>query len=210
MRGEDSDAPWGWWRTERITPACAGKTLPWSSSWRTRWDHPRMRGEDLTYLNSGSAVRGSPPHARGRPRPAEMPPVDLGITPACAGKTTDYHGAGWAVSDHPRMRGEDIDVEAHGDRDVGSPPHARGRLPCLGCRLWVLGDHPRMRGEDAGVLLGFGGAVGSPPHARGRRILAKTESLISRITPACAGKTKCRSLTANASRDHPRMRGEDS
>ena len=50
----------------RITPACAGKTLPLSLSCNKYRDHPRMRGEDNGSIFPMSDGVGSPPHARGR------------------------------------------------------------------------------------------------------------------------------------------------
>ena len=72
---------------DRITPACAGKTLARARRAAGRKDHPRMRGEDVPPSSSSSRIQGSPPHARGR----LCWPLDhgqsRGITPACAGKT---------------------------------------------------------------------------------------------------------------------------
>ena len=50
-----------------ITPACAGKTPRRRGSDSRTPDHPRMRGEDSTFLDGFGRRRGSPPHARGRP-----------------------------------------------------------------------------------------------------------------------------------------------
>ena len=59
-----------------ITPACAGKTR-FAPLRRGRWkDHPRMRGEDVSYYNAEAFTMGSPPHARGRPP---------GVSHACCG-----------------------------------------------------------------------------------------------------------------------------
>ena len=55
-------------RVLRITPACAGKTLSRFRRMRPRKDHPRMRGEDFVPIPAHEAPKGSPPHARGRPR----------------------------------------------------------------------------------------------------------------------------------------------
>ena len=49
-----------------ITPACAGKTLCTTDMATSRWDHPRMRGEDVLGSEPHELVAGSPPHARGR------------------------------------------------------------------------------------------------------------------------------------------------
>ena len=54
------------WRGRRITPACAGKTSGLSSQFSDRWDHPRMRGEDVHRRTNQLPAAGLPPHARGR------------------------------------------------------------------------------------------------------------------------------------------------
>ena len=111
----------------RITPACAGKTRASSFPRSVSADHPRMRGEDLTFENNSSEDLGSPPHARGR-HPRGTPLLrPAGITPACAGKTRRSGRTASAQPDHPRMRGEDFQEQVHGAGDRGSPPHARGR-----------------------------------------------------------------------------------
>ena len=70
----------------RITPACAGKRKPYFLRHPGGWDHPRMRGEKCVVEEGHPAIRGSPPHARGK----EVWATELGswprITPACAGK----------------------------------------------------------------------------------------------------------------------------
>ena len=71
----------------RITPACAGKTVPLTLAHMTYPDHPRMRGEDWRWRTSGMPSPGSPPHARGRLLLYSNPCYVNGITPACAGKT---------------------------------------------------------------------------------------------------------------------------
>ena len=52
---------------EGITPACAGKTLGRGRRADALPDHPRMRGEDDNEVIALDLLRGSPPHARGRP-----------------------------------------------------------------------------------------------------------------------------------------------
>ena len=87
------------------------------------------------------------------------------------------------------MRGEDGGTYLFRQGYGGSPPHARGRLDGLVNHSFSIGDHPRMRGEDG------------------------TESQVSdtltRITPACAGKTFEHRRPQCRQPDHPRMRGED-
>ena len=151
-----------------ITPACAGKTLIPQETKQAPQDHPRMRGEDASGWLIRRRMGGSPSHARGRPRPVRAALATSGITPACAGKTHGLRGAPRGIPDHPRMRGEDIRSCGAIHRQVGSPPHARGRRllrgrhpRCVGITPACAGktrrpscshlrgrDHPRMRGED--------------------------------------------------------------
>ena len=67
-----------------------------------------------------------------------------------------------------------------------------------------------MRGEDKNVSSRTKLIPGSPPHARGRQRDTFEKTVLERITPACAGKTKDYMKKIAASEDHPRMRGEDS
>ena len=157
-------------RRHRITPACAGKT--------------EVVNDALLCLN------GSPPHARGRRGKPLGTSIRGRITPACAGKTPAPTCTPGKVSDHPRMRGEDLPSSSKRSRSGGSPPHARGRRgslwfvfrfrgitpACAGktevslvC-FQVSRDHPRMRGEDRMSGTIPTGKEGSPPHARGRRV----------------------------------------
>ena len=107
MRGEDfastdmkRNAAW-------ITPACAGKTTARFLKRGSLKDHPRMRGEDVQPVLQSGEIRGSPPHARGRPSFTKYTSTYLRITPACAGKTQRFLQPFSPTRDHPRMRGED-------------------------------------------------------------------------------------------------------
>ena len=71
---------------QRITPACAGKSLP----------------ALLPYLNR----LGSPPRVRGKVDWCKARTVCAGITPACAGKSGLRRGELCALRDHPRVCGE--------------------------------------------------------------------------------------------------------
>ena len=193
----------------RITPACAGKTKKISDYLLYKWDHPRMRGEDVRPRNADGGDDGSPPHARGRLSSRKLQTFSGGITPACAGKT-----------------GLGPDAEAY---IGGSPPHARGRhrplpygQPRFGITPACAGktatsaedthgstDHPRMRGEDSTMPRLPTSVGGSPPHARGRHSYDATTDMRVRITPACAGKTVGKTFIIGRTTDHPRMRGED-
>ena len=71
----------------RITPACAGKTLPAVFFISRREDHPRVCGENERVCDMAEGIVGSPPRVRGKRIPALEGHILPGITPACAGKT---------------------------------------------------------------------------------------------------------------------------
>ena len=168
-----------------------------------------MRGEDVAKRLQRQVRLGSPPHARGRHPWWRASLSGERITPACAGKTWK-----WAFA---RVS------------SPGSPPHARGRLneiasPVREVRITPacagkttdssythlpMPDHPRMRGEDLTAKTMPKESSGSPPHARGRRKVLFCGQRLTRITPACAGKTPHFLALRAGPRDHPRMRGED-
>ena len=72
---------------DRITPACAGKSVQGFSFFLRGKDHPRMRGEKPLRCFKRSARRGSPPHARGKVPQGVWKVGEDRITPACAGKS---------------------------------------------------------------------------------------------------------------------------
>ena len=107
MRGKQFRIP-RYFPDNRITPADAGKTLlkkpvPLTTAGsppRMRgklaqcapetcenMDHPRGCGENVLELRLFSFVPGSPPRMRGKLKDVIIEPVEIGITPADAGKT---------------------------------------------------------------------------------------------------------------------------
>ena len=91
---------------ERITPARAGKRLCRRACSRWCWDHPRTRGEKVSWFSNAGRYAGSPPHARGKALHDRRYISCPRITPARAGKSNKNarrinHG-----QDHPRTRGE--------------------------------------------------------------------------------------------------------
>ena len=114
-----------------ITPACAGKTRDSGHSGRRTEDHPRMCGENTSFGVCGGVTSGSPPHVRGKRIHYEKVSVSWGITPACAGKTGMLRCSIKPRRDHPRMCGENLTMNNETKRDVGSPPHVRGKPPLL-------------------------------------------------------------------------------
>ena len=74
-------------KRSRITPACAGKTVSASCTDLVAQDHPRMCGKDWKHTKQLRPWIGSPPHVRERLAQKEEEFWNMGITPACAGKT---------------------------------------------------------------------------------------------------------------------------
>ena len=87
-----------------------------------------MRGEKYIFDAVGQTVIGSPPHARGKALGKQHTVAQHRITPACAGKRKTLYKIITRTADHPRMRGEKyLDYIIH-HFNVGSPPHARGKV----------------------------------------------------------------------------------
>ena len=121
----------------RLIPACAGKTLTRTHDIWLPPAHPRVCGENEETEAERSVFTGSSPRVRGK---HGCPPEDVlfpGLIPACAGKTLSAVvtvGQRWA---HPRVCGENPDVE----------------LPFI----YMLGSSPRVRGKPVRVLHADGG-----------------------------------------------------
>ena len=212
----------------RITPACAGSRSGRSRAGPRPPDHPRVRGEQPWTSAVQSGRRGSPPRARGAGPWARASCWPVGITPACAGSSTQPAPPASAAPDHSRVRGEQRQVGHTSRCPEGSPPRARGAgdaLPhrergsgitpaCAGSRPASIGtssasrDHPRVRGEQVPGVPACTSARGLPPRARGADGLAWGRFERRRITPACAGSSLAASARPGGSRDHPRVRGE--
>ena len=209
MRGKEGDSTF-WHIAARITPACAGKRAgiaPTSSAVR---DHPRVCGEKASGDATAPEVQGSPPRVRGKDMKASTKRAKNGITPACAGKRPGCCPLSRPNWDHPRVCGEKKLTDCANFRCIGSPPRVRGKVPlalckfllegitpaCAGKRLsplWRVGllqDHPRVCGEKAYYQTRICCKWGSPPRVRGKGEALALASSESRITPACAGKSK--------------------
>ena len=75
-----------------ITPACAGKRLMTVLTLDSQWDHPRVCGEKMLHFSGRIPSSGSPPRVRGKAVWPVLLPLPLGITPACAGKSSKSSG----------------------------------------------------------------------------------------------------------------------
>ena len=83
-----------------------GKGAHVPAAFRRSRDHPRMCREKVIISSIVAAIQVSPPHVRGKGLHILAHGLDVGITPACAGKRQGQVVPGFAFEDHPRMCGE--------------------------------------------------------------------------------------------------------
>ena len=110
----------------RITPASAGNTPKVTGKGQQYLDHPRIRGEYISFNHNVCKRQGSPPHPRGIQINVPAAATISGITPASAGNTLKLQRIWMADQDHPRIRGEYLVISLDCYRLLGSPPHPRG------------------------------------------------------------------------------------
>ena len=87
-----------------ITPAWAGKSIPFSRYRGIPRDHPRVGGEKVLLPHSRQPFWGSPPHGRGKGHVALAGVLVGRITPAQAGKSGPGSCTGRCCGDHPPHR----------------------------------------------------------------------------------------------------------
>ena len=175
------------------------------------------------------SVKGSSPLTRGKRPAPHVGHADSRLIPAHAGKTHKPNRPRYSPTAHPRSRGENAVVGGEGDKGDGSSPLTRGkprghrrpeadeglipahagktrRCPARPASTWA---HPRSRGENHCSGSGEDHVAGSSPLTRGKRDLRRIEREAIGLIPAHAGKTSRSSPSSQASRAHPRSRGEN-
>lgn len=80
--------------------ACADQTI------QPDGIYPRMGGEKIIWASVSIAALGLPPRRRGKVVGHSGVLLDVGITPAWAGKRCDIKNVVRKARDHPRMGGE--------------------------------------------------------------------------------------------------------
>ena len=116
-----------------ITPAYAGKReiiIGFDALYK---DHPRICGEKKLPSAHSGALRGSPPHMRGKVDHSFHGSSCSRITPAYAGKSSCFCKSGRAGRDHPRICGEKVSSFLRIALNMGSPPHMRGKVYLFFC-----------------------------------------------------------------------------
>ena len=113
----------------RLIPAHAGKTINVSLTALPLPAHPRSRGENVFPKWRRLSVPGSSPLTRGKPGIDGNTGNAGRLIPAHAGKTG---GAAWCCTEdgaHPRSRGENVELGVEAEKEAGSSPLTRGKLP---------------------------------------------------------------------------------
>ena len=149
-----------------------------------------MCGEKVHTDFPGDGQLGSPPHVRGKARPACFHLRNLRITPACAGKSLSVALTFGLSGDHPRMCGEKWPMPDKFPACPGSPPHVRGKVKGANRLSTLFQDHPRMCGEKENRHTALAGIRGSPPHVRGKAISQMTEWLTLWDHPRMCGEKR--------------------
>ena len=112
------------------------------------------------------------------------------------------------AADHPRIRGEHRRSRRPSRLAEGSSPHTRGALHGAVKALIDERIIPAYAGSTGVDRVGHRGLPGSSPHTRGAQTSGASRDGSPGIIPAYAGSTTATSMTASASPDHPRIRGE--
>ena len=131
----------------RITPAHAGKTtsVPLNNPLWT--DHPRACGENASIVLYFATLVGSPPRMRGKRIRYSTSRAMRRITPAHAGKTTPSRTRMAAISDHPRVCGENFPERQKSHSRRGSPPRVRGKHIVFNSANHLVGITPACAGK---------------------------------------------------------------
>ena len=87
-----------------------------------------MGGEKPIPANGGKNIEGSPPHRRGKVQGQLLQTVEVGITPAWAGKSGVGGTQKITPLDHPRTGGEKGFALLNDPRSIGSPPRGQGKV----------------------------------------------------------------------------------
>ena len=170
----------------------------------------------------------SPPRMRGKVIVRSRNAVQIGITPAYAGKSARILKRRTEKRDHPRVCGEKALSTFSSRKNSGSPPRMRGKVQpdADGCRppritpayagkrraakryKRLLWDHPRVCGEKDAICKSCPARQGSPSRMRGKAGWPLCGLPCIGITPAYAGKSQPWRSYSQRRWDHPRVCGE--
>ena len=175
---------------QRIIPARAGFTVVGTTRAASCQDHPRSRGVYWYEGDTGNALGGSSPLARGLPTTPASTSRPARIIPARAGFTPSRKSSCHLPPDHPRSRGVYLAEPLVLECGEGSSPLARGLLVTQSIVTLSSRIIPARAGFTARRT-----AIrpGDPDHPRSRGVYFWTSNDIAdlpRIIPARAGFTR--------------------
>ena len=127
--------------SERLIPACAGKTWNSTRGKVTRRAHPRVCGENRGDAVGSVTVTGSSPRVRGKHISGHRRPRLPRLIPACAGKTAKSNTSAGTSRAHPRVCGENRRRRCLMRSLLGSSPRVRGKRRCQVARRlgqWLI------------------------------------------------------------------------
>ena len=130
-----------------LIPACAGKTLITIRSSLHPRAHPRVCGENRLALRKEIHQNGSSPRVRGKRSGCVLVVGELGLIPACAGKTVWKSSPLRPLQAHPRVCGENAIVCGVWFRCGGSSPRVRGKRAGEQKAILLLGLIPACAGK---------------------------------------------------------------
>ena len=167
---------------------------------------PRARGRRLEVV--WARPEGTPPRARGRRHRRRVRGADQRNTPACAGTIGRWSSPRAGSREHPRVRGDDLELRQRHPGETGTPPRARGRPR-------NETDRPR-GGRNTPACAGTTRTrtrwtLDRPEHPRvwGRLRHYRSQHHRTGNTPACAGTTRSARTRSSPAAEHPRVRGDD-
>ena len=152
---------------------------------------------------------GSSPLTRGKPGRKHRQPLQAGLIPAHAGKTSACRGfRGGGRGSSPLTRGKPTPCIDRGGADRLIPAHA-GKTSYPTKPRPHLPAHPRSRGENDRCDCRVDLVKGSSPLTRGKLLLECCGRSRTRLIPAHAGKTRSSACLMRSGGAHPRSRGEN-
>ena len=169
-----------------------------------------MCGKNSNHVRIATSYIGSLPRVREKRILTADRHKGLRITPACAGKTVRLFSFSEILRDHSRVCGKNLAISSTLPARPGSLPRVREKPALRGSARTCFGitpacagktvrrslprlkvqDHSRVCGKNNVTILEFGFTPGSLPRVREKLDKNLWVVMYSRITPACAGKTR--------------------
>ena len=134
-----------------ITPAYAGKSIFCHFIFKLLKDHPRLCGEKIYVGVVPISCLGSPPPMRGKEFANDLIPAEVRITPAYAGKRSNFIPLLGNLQDHPRLCGEKPINWAGKFDNVGSPPPMRGKAHKSSGTAFLIRITPAYAGKRCNI-----------------------------------------------------------